>query len=172
SAGGLIRLDNINGRVEIIGWDRSDVVIKALKHGKTQESVEATKINIDASESEISIHTQEPSSEKGFSGIWSLLKSGGNNKASVDYAIQVPRNARLASISCVNGRIKIDDVSGDITASAVNGAMEVGDAAGSLKLSTVNGRLAAELVSLGRGQSVALSSVNGAIRFRKGADAS
>ena len=47
SANGRLRLDNVNGRIEIVGWDRNDVVIKALKHGKTQESVEATKINVD-----------------------------------------------------------------------------------------------------------------------------
>jgi len=163
SADGRVRLDNVNGRVEIVGWDRSDVAVKALKHGKTQASFEATKINVNASPDEIIIHTVEPSGETGFSGIWSWFKNGGNHNAVVDYAIQVPRNARLASISCVNGRIAIDDVSGDISASTVNGELQIYGATGSLKLSTVNGRMVAELVSLGRGQSVALSSVNGQI---------
>ena len=171
SANGRVRLDNVNGRVEIIGWDQSDVAIKALKHGKTRENFEATKINVDASPDEISIHTHQPSSETGFSGIWSLFNNGGDNKAVVDYAIQVPRHTQLASISCVNGRIAIDDVSSDITASAVNGEMQVRGAAGSLKLSTVNGRMVAELVSLGRGQSVALSSVNGQIEATLPAEA-
>ncbi len=171
SANGRIRLDNVNGRVEIIGSDRSDVVIQALKHGKTRESVEATKINVAASPDEIAIHTEQPSGETGFSAIWSWLKNGGNNNATVDYAIQVPRQARLANISSVNGRIEIDDVSGDIAASAVNGEMQVHDAAGSLKLSTVNGRIVAELVSLSRGQSVSLSGVNGRIEVTLPADA-
>ena len=161
SANGRLRLDNVNGRVEIIGSDRSDVVIKALKHGKTQESVEATKINVAASPDEIAIHTEQPPSETGFSAIWSWLKNGGNNDATVDYAIQVPRHARLTNISSVNGRVVIDDVSGDIAASTVNGEMQVRDAAGSLKLSAVNGRIAAELASLGGGQSVSLNGVNG-----------
>ena len=144
-------------------WDRNEVVIKALKHGKTRESVEATRIKVDASPDEISIHTQEPPNETGFPGIWSWFKNGENNKATVDYAVQVPRHARLANISSVNGRVEIDDVSGDIEASTVNGAVEVQHAAGSLKLSTVNGRIETELVSLGGGQSVSLSTVNGAI---------
>jgi len=163
SAKGRIRLDNVNGRVEIAGWDGSDVVIKALKHGRTRESVDAVKINVNSTPDEIAIHTEQLSGEPGFSGIWSWFKNGGNNNAVVDYAIQVPRHARLANISSVNGRVVIDDVSGDIEASAVNGEMQVHDAAGSLKLSTVNGRIVAELVSLGGSQSVSFSSVNGQI---------
>lgn len=57
SANGRIRLNNVNGRVEIVGWDGSDVVIKALKHGKTQKSVGAVKINVNSSPDEIAIHT-------------------------------------------------------------------------------------------------------------------
>ena len=49
STNGRVRLANINGRVEIAGWDRNEVSIKALKHGKTQESVETTKIVVDSS---------------------------------------------------------------------------------------------------------------------------
>ncbi len=163
SAKGRIRLNNVNGRVEIVGWDGSDVVIKALKHGRTQKSVDAVKINVNSTPDEIAIHTEQSYSETGFSGIWSWFKNGGNNNAVVDYAIQVPRHARLANISSVNGRVVIDDISGDIEASAVNGEMQVQDAAGSLKLSTVNGRIVAELVSLGGSQSVSFSSVNGQI---------
>ena len=163
SAKGRIRLNNVNGRVEIVGWDGSDVVIKALKHGRTQKSVDAVKINVNSTPDEIAIHTEQSSSETGFSGIWSWFKNGGNNNAVVDYAIQVPWNARLKNISSVNGRIVIEDVSGDIEASTVNGEMQVQDAGGNLKLSTVNGRIEAELVSLGNGQSVSLDAVNGQI---------
>ncbi len=89
--------------------------------------------------------------------------NGGDKKAAVDYAIQVPRNTRLKGITSVNGRIVIENVNGDIEASTVNGAMQVSGAAGDLKLSTVNGRITAELTSLGHGQSVSLNSVNGRI---------
>ena len=171
SANGRFRLHNVNGQVEIAGWDGSDVIIKALKHGRTQKSVDVVKINVDSSLDEIAIHTEQPDGEPGFSGIWSWFKNGGNNSANVDYAIQIPRHTRLANISAVNGRVEIDDVSGDIEVSAVNGEVQIHGAAGSLKLSTVNGRLLAELVSLGRGQSVALNSVNGQIEATLPADA-
>jgi hypothetical protein len=171
SAQGRFRIDNVNGRIEIFGWDGNEVVIKALKHGKTEESVEAVKIKVDSSPDEIAVHTEQPSSMTGFSGIWSWLMNGGNNSAVVDYAIQVPRHVRLGDISSVNGRVTIDGVRGDIQASTVNGAMQVEGAAGNLRLSTVNGRIAAELVSLGRGQTVSINSDNGKIEVTLPANA-
>ena len=81
----------------------------------------------------------------------------------MDYAVQVPRNAGLKSISSADGHIVIEGVSGDIEASAVNGETQVTGAAGNLKLSTVNGRIEAELDSLDTGQTVSLSTVNGHI---------
>jgi TM2 domain-containing membrane protein YozV/predicted Ser/Thr protein kinase len=163
TTGGRLSLDNVNGRIEIVGWDRNEVAIKALKHGKTRESVEAAKITINASPDEVFIHTEQPSSVTGFPWSWLWFKNSKRNDGIVDYAIQVPQNARLKNISSVNGRIVIEDVSGDIEASTVNGETQVQGAAGDLKLSTVNGRIEAELASLKGSQSVSLSTVNGHI---------
>jgi hypothetical protein len=161
TANGRLSLDNVNGRIEIVGWNRNEVTIKALKHGKTKESVEAVKINVNSSPDEITIHTEQLSSKTGSSLNWSWFKNGKGNDAVVDYAIQVPQNARLKKISSINGRIVIEDVSGDIETSAVNGETQVQDAAGNLKLSSVNGPVKAQMASLGRGQSVSLDAVNG-----------
>jgi len=163
AANGRLSLGNVNGRIEIAGWDRNEVAIKALKHGKTRESVEAAKIIVNSSLDEIVIHTEQPSSVTGFSWSWLWVNNDKRSAPIVDYAIQVPQNARLKNISSVNGRIVIEDVSGNIEASTVNGETQVQGAAGDLKLSTVNGRIEAELASLGNGQSVSLNSVNGHI---------
>jgi hypothetical protein len=167
AANGRLALDNVTGRIEIAGWDRNEVVVKALKHGKTRESVEAARITVNSSPDEIVIHTEQPSGPAGFSSfssIWSWFNSDKRNAANVDYAIQVPRNARLKDISSVNGRIVIEDVSGNIEASTVNGETQVQGASGDLKLSTVNGWIEAELASLGGSQFVSLSTVNGQIK--------
>jgi hypothetical protein len=163
AANGRLSLDNVNGRIEIAGWDRHEVAIKALKHGKTRESVEAAKIIINSRPDEILIHTEQPSSVTGFPWSWLWFKNSKRNDGIVDYAIQVPQNARLKNISSVNGHIVIEDVSGDIEASTVNGETQISGAVGNLKLSTVNGRIEAQLASLGRGQSVSLDAVNGRI---------
>ncbi len=163
SADGGFSLDNVKGRIEIHGWSSNAVVINAAIHGKTSESVEAVHINIDSNPDEATVHTEQPSSVTGFPWSWLWFKNDKRNDADVDYTIQVPRNARLKKISSVNGRIVIEDVSGDIEASAVNGEVQSRGTRGDLKLSTVNGRIEAELSSLGGSQSVSLSTVNGAI---------
>ena len=163
AADGRLSLNNVNGRIEIAGWDRNEVAIKALKHGKTRESVEAAKITVNSSQDEIVIHTEQPSGVAGFSWSWFWFKNSKRNDGIVDYAIQVPQNARLKNISSVNGNIMIENVSGDIEASAINGEVQTRGAVGDLKLSTVNGRIEAELASLGGSQSVSFSTVNGHI---------
>ena len=119
AANGRLSLDNVNGRIEIAGWDRNEVAIKALKHGKTRESVEAAKIIINSRPDEILIHTEQPSSVTGFPWSWLWFKNSKRNDGIVDYAIQVPQNARLKNISSVNGHIVIEDVSGGKVAGVV-----------------------------------------------------
>jgi hypothetical protein len=153
TANGRFSIDNVNGRIDISGWDRNEVAIQAVKHGKTSERIEATRIEVDAQPDRISIRTKQPSGRGG----------GKSDNVDVDYTVRVPRNARLANVSNVNGPIRITSVAGDIEASNVNGETQVAGAAGNLKLSTVNGRIEAELAALGRSQTASFNSVNGRI---------
>jgi tRNA A-37 threonylcarbamoyl transferase component Bud32 len=162
---GSFSLDEINGRIEIHGWSSNAVLLHTAIHGKTGESVDAVKINIDSKPGKAKVHTEQPSSATGFPWSWLWFKDDPRNDASVDYTVQVPWSARLEDISSVSGRIAIDGVSGDIAASTVSGETRINGAAGNLKLSTVNGRIAAGLASLGPGQSVSLNSVNGTMEL-------
>ena len=156
AADGHLSLDNVNGRIEIIGWNHDEVVIKAVKRGKTRESVEAVQIEVEARSGRIAIHTRQPAT-----GFWFWWR---RDNVSVDYTIQVPQHARLEKITSVNGAIVIERVDGDVEATTVNGEVRTKGAAGNLKLSTVNGMVTAELGSLGGGQSVSLDTVNGRIQ--------
>jgi hypothetical protein len=165
NADGRFSLDHVKGRVEIHGSNSNTVVINAVIHGKTCESIEAVTINVDSGPDRAIVHTEQPSSVTGFPWSWPWFKNNRRNDASVDYIIQVPQHSRLADISSVNGRIVIDGVSGDIVASTVNGETQIKDAASNLKLSTVNGRIAAEMISLSARQSVSLAAVNGEVEL-------
>lgn len=161
NADGRLSLEHVKGRIIIHGWSTNLVVVNAVIHGKTRESAEAVKINIDSAPDKALIHTEQPSSVTGFPWSWLWFKNARRNDASVDYTLQVPRGARLEDISSVNGRTAIDGVSGDITANTVNGETTVKGAGRNLKLATVNGRLTADMASLGGGQTVSLETVNG-----------
>ena len=174
NADGSLSLDHVKGRIEIHGWSGNVVVINAVIHGKTSESVEAVKINIDSNPDQAVVHTEQPSSVTGFPWSWLWFKHSKRNDASVDYIIQVPQRARLADVTSINGRIVIEGVSGDIAASTLNGETQIKDAARNLRLSTLNGRIAVDMISLGSGQSVSLDAANGEIELAlpDGADAS
>jgi hypothetical protein len=165
NADGRFSLDNVNGRIEIHGWNSNAVVIAAVIHGRTGEGVEAIKVNIDSNLDRANVHTEQPRSQAGFHWSWRWLLNNWRDNASVDYTVQVPAQARLANISSVNGHVEIDGVTGDIAGSTVNGAAQIQNAAGKLKLSTVNGRITADMSRLGEGQSVALDAVNGRIEL-------
>ncbi|MCE0498924.1 MAG: DUF4019 domain-containing protein [Methylacidiphilales bacterium] len=162
NADGRFSLDNVNGRIEIHGWNNNAIAINSVIHGRTSESVEAVRINIDSKPDRVIVHTEQPSKTTGSSWGWPWFE---NDNASVDYAITVPQRARLADIRSVNGNITINGVSGDIAASTVNGETQIKDTTGNLSLSTVNGRIAADVSLLGAGQSVSLNTVNGELQL-------
>jgi tRNA A-37 threonylcarbamoyl transferase component Bud32 len=170
NADGRFSIDNVKGKIEIRGWSNNAVLLTTTIHGKTGESVDAVKINIDPDPRHAIVHTDQPSSATS-PWSWGWLKYDKRNDATVDYIVQVPQHARLADVSSVNGTIEIDDAAGDIAASTVNGEMQIKDAAGDLKLSTVNGRITADMSRLGGGQRVTLDAVNGAIELALPEDA-
>jgi TM2 domain-containing membrane protein YozV len=165
NADGRFSLDNVNGRIEIYGWNSNVVAVAAVIHGKTGDSVEAIKVSIDSQVDRASVHTEQPRSQAGFHWSWRWLLNNWRDNASVDYTVHVPMQARLANISSVNGHVEIEGVTGDIAGSTVNGTAQIQDAAGRLKFSTVNGRITADMSRLGDGQSVALDAVNGRIEL-------
>jgi hypothetical protein len=164
STNGQFSLDDINGRIEIQGWNSNLVVLNAVIHGSTAESVAAVKINMDSDPARVAVHTVLPSRTKDYSSFWDWLRDHTEN-ANVDYTVRLPLRTHLENASTVNGSVVIDGMLDDIAASTVNGAIRVKDAERNLKLSTVNGSVSADMDKLGDGQSVALNTVNGGIRL-------
>ncbi len=156
SADGAISLENINGDVTIASWERNEVEIKAIKRGKTQESLDSTAVKIHAQPDRIEIETEYTKKSSGW-------LSGLTSHASVDYTLQVPKNARLTGIELVNGSLRVSGVAGRIEADLVNGSIQASDLGGDAELQTVNGRIEVSFASLERAQSIQLSSVNGAV---------
>src|ERR1035441_6000181 len=48
SANGRVSLDNINGDVEITGWDRNEVQIDAVKKARDQQRLDEARIEVNA----------------------------------------------------------------------------------------------------------------------------
>jgi DUF4097 and DUF4098 domain-containing protein YvlB len=153
NADGRISLDEVNGRVHIVAWDRNEVKVDAVKHGDKQEQVDAVKIEIDSKPDQIHIRTKYPSSK---TGLW-----GKNNSTTVDYEIMVPAQAHLDEVETVNGSMEIEGVRGKVHASTVNGHLEVKGLASDAELNSVNGAVKASFDKLDGVKSISLKTVNG-----------
>lgn len=151
SASGSVSLNNVNGGVTIIGWERNDVQIDAVKKASNQQKLDEARIEVDASGDSVHIRTRYP---EGHSN---------NNPATVTYELHVPRVARLDGINLVNGSLTVSQVSGDTKANLVNGKTTVHDLAGRAQLSSVNGSINAYYRSLDNVRGIELKSVNGSV---------
>src|SRR2546430_4530100 len=63
-AGGSLELQNVNGTVDVQGWDRNEVEVHAVKTAKHKESdLERVSIEVDAKTDAVSITTRYPQNE-------------------------------------------------------------------------------------------------------------
>ena len=153
SADGRVSLSNINGDVEITGWNKNEVQIDAVKTARDQQRLDEARIDVNAGSSSVKIETHYPSH---------LFN---NNPASVHYTLHVPQNARLDKIDLVNGSLTVQQLSGDIEANLVNGKVRASDLAGTADLATVNGSVEANYTALNNVREIKLKSVNGAVNL-------
>jgi len=153
NADGRVSLSNINGDVEITGWNRNEVQIDAVKTARDQQRLDEARIDVNGSGSSVEIETHYPSH---------LMN---NNPASVHYTLHVPQNARIDKINLVNGALTVQKLSGEIEANLVNGKLRASDLTGSADLATVNGTMEANYASLNNVREIKLKSVNGSVNL-------
>src|SRR2546430_5456650 len=88
--GGVFELQNVNGTVDVQGWDRDTIEIHAVKTAKQKESdLELVSIDVDARPGAVSVATRYPQNE----GV----------EVMVEYHVRVPHCAHVAHLGTVNG---------------------------------------------------------------------
>lgn len=148
--GGSLELQNVNGTVDVQGWDRNEVEIHAVKTAKHKESdLERVSIDVEARPDAVSIATRYPQNE----GV----------EVAVDYTIHVPHGARLEHIGTVNGTLKIAGVENVEDLHTVNGNIEVYEAGGMVHARTTNGNVHLELAHLPDKAGAAAETTNGSL---------
>jgi Putative adhesin len=149
---GRIVIQNLYGDVQIMAWDRDQVLVQAIKKSSDPRRLNDAQIVVDSSYEKFSVRTQ-------YAG------SDAEHPASVDYRIMVPRSANLENVKLINGGLCISGVAGPVKASSVNGNIHADLLEGQAELSTINGQLEAAFGKVTRANGITLSSVNGAIRL-------
>ncbi len=125
-AGGVLRLKNSSGDLNIEAWDNTNVEITTVKSTqkpfsaaeRAKGSAELQKVTVAAERkgNEVVVTTSYPR-HRGFPPPWPW---GGATNFNLEYHISVPRNARLVIDHDV-GAVNVDGVTGDIDAKLLQG---------------------------------------------------
>lgn len=169
--GGRLSVENVNGPVEITGWDQDRIEINGTKYASTKEALSRMKVETHNTSGMFEIRTVGPEG-------WSSRMNGG-----VRYRIRVPRKTRLERIQSTNGSltaasiegpvkmrttngaIKLDDVKGEAEAVSTNGSIRATGVHGRFAASTTNGSVDLTAEDLEPGASNRIKSTNGSLNL-------
>jgi DUF4097 and DUF4098 domain-containing protein YvlB len=152
SSNGTVDIENVNGNVDITGWNKNEVQIDAIKTASDQQKLDNINIDVNATSNSVEIKTRYP-------------KGTNNNPGGVHYTLHVPQNARIDKVNLVNGSLTIAKITGEVNANLVNGKVQASDLTGTADLATVNGTIDATYNSLKNVQEIKLKSVNGTVNL-------
>jgi len=137
-SGGTFSISNVNGSIEIEGWNRDEVRISARKVTTgPAESLGQVGITLDVSPRSVSVATRYP--------------EGSGVEVYVEFRVRVPARVRLASVTTVNGSVIVHDVSGAGSLATVNGNVTLARGAGLFSARATNGNLFLDLLSIAGG---------------------
>ncbi|MGC1485117.1 MAG: DUF4097 family beta strand repeat-containing protein [Candidatus Acidiferrum sp.] len=148
--GGSFELQNVNGPVEVQGWDRNVIEIDAVKIAREKNSdLDRVSIEVDAKPNDVSVITRYPQNE----GV----------EVAVEYTVRVPHGARVEHIGTVNGTLKVAGVDSVEDLHTVNGNIEVYEGGGSVHARTTNGNVHLELSHFLNEKGMAAETTNGSV---------
>lgn len=147
---GTFELQNVNGAIEVQGWDRDVVEVHAVKTAKSRESdLDRVSIEVEARPDSVSIATHYPQNE----GV----------EVAVEFTVHVPHGAHVEHIGTVNGTLRISGVEAVEDLHTVNGNIDVFGAAGNIHAHTTNGNVHLELAHLREKSGATAETTNGSL---------
>ena len=155
--GGSFELQNVNGPVEVQGWEKDAVEVRAVKTAKRNVSdLERVTIEVAATPKSISVSTHYPQDE----GV----------EVAVEYVIHVPYTAHIEHVGTVNGSVKVAGIPAVDDLHTVNGNIEVFDGGGGVHAHTTNGNVHLELAHFNGGAGAFAETTNGSLLVALPAD--
>lgn len=149
-SGGSFQLENVNGSVEVDGWNRDEVEVRAVKVApQGSEDFSQVQIEVESQPKQVLVHTRYPQGE--------------GADVAVEYHIYVPSKILLSHVETVNGSVLVHGVDGSGALHSVNGDVEVLKSAGRFSAKTTNGNVRVELSQLGEGAPMNVETVNGSV---------
>jgi hypothetical protein len=150
-ANGHLNVNGLNGGIEVIGEDRSDVYLEARVSARAHSQSDADSIL-----HQVTIQTGETIDAKG-------PHNSGMTSWSVSYRLRVPHRF-AGELHTNNGGISLTALDGSIHAETTNGGLRLDQLAGDIHVETTNGGIKANLTgSSWQGTGLSARTTNGGI---------
>ena len=192
--GGRLTLENSNGSIEVVGWDRNTIDVSGTKFASTEDRLREVKIDVAVNGNIASITTEGPKEPwHGSNGAKYLIRvpdqttierahtangsisiedvHGGGHLISTNGRISLARDSGNYDVETTNGSIELEECSGSERAHTTNGAVHGRIKSGAIDAQSRNGSIDFTVEEPQEGQSMRASTTNGAItlalvRFR------
>lgn len=153
-ADGLVQIENVRGKIKVLGWERNEVAVKGELDSETEKFI------FESTGATTTIKVQTPNNLNRGQGSDLVIHLPLNSRLRVNL---VSADLQLAGVhggvegNTVSGNVNASDLRNRIELSSVSGDIELKDSEGETELSTVSGGIRAQVDT----ESVSLSTVSG-----------
>ena len=140
-ADGVVRIDNVRGRIEVQGWERSDVMVKGTLDDLTKSFI------FETSGSTTTVKVETPDNLNRGDGSDLVIHVPSASRVRVDLvSADLTMQGLHGGVDgrTVSGQIDARDLSGTIVIGSVSGRIEVTGAAGPVTFNSVSGDINAQ----------------------------
>jgi hypothetical protein len=157
ATGGSLEIVNLNGRIEATAAEGRELVVDVSREARarSEEDAQALLMSVEMRE-EVSANRVRIEARVDVTG-------SGRRGLMAKYRLRIPAGLTV-SLQTENGSIRVENVSGRITATATNGPIDGRNIAGSMSAEVVNGGVEIEMASVT--DDISLSSINGPINLQ------
>jgi hypothetical protein len=184
--GGHLDIDNRNGSISIIGWDRDAIDVAGAKYAPDESALKEVRVKVDVTGSSASITTESPGEWGNYGATYTIhlprsttvsrakstngslsaedLNAGGS-LTTTNGRVNLRRDAGNFEIRSTNGAIEFEDCSGLERAETTNGSVRGSIQQGAFDVHTVNGQVELTLAKPAADQELRASTTNGSVRL-------
>ena len=122
--GGTLSIDNFNGSIEIMSWEKDEVDVNGVKYAGSEALLRQIKVEGEQQGNVLRLRTVRPEPKRGNCGA--------------KYILRVPKKMLLNGIVSSNGSIRVENMVGDARLQSSNGSIRVRGLEGKLDAKTSN----------------------------------
>jgi len=169
--GGTIRVDNLNGSIDVVASDNATTTATAEKRWRRGDP-SMVRILVEPGKNGVTVCALW-GDEKNCNDEGSRNDHGNrHNDVSVQFTVHVAKDVKV-DLNTVNGSVDVSGATSSVDAETVNGRVEVATLGGPVSAKTVNGNVHATIEHLVKSnEPLELETVNGSVQLEAPADLS